>query len=326
VTLSPCLIFKGQNLNSGWIPDETPAGWKFITSKKGWTSDLIGLGWLKTHFQPFVSQTSNSRHLLIIDGHSSHIMARFIAYCITSKIDLFLLPPHSSHKTQPLDLSIFGPLKTAINLEVDRIFRHPTMRLPRVEWTSAYIKARARCFRPSSIESGFRKAGIYPFNPEILLLTLTPPPRTPSPEDQVLSQMSDASRILRARGSPCTPKALNLRQIVDLIQNDGDIPTSARDLIRDLIDFAEDRDTDAILARRELREKDVLLNTRKTRKRGKRVALKGKYLLTKEDILKVVQDLEEGTKKKKTKKGGKKTEYILISSEEEEEDSADELA
>jgi hypothetical protein len=93
-----------------------------------------------------------------------------------------------------------------------------------------------------------------------------------------------------------------------------------------LIDFAEDRDTDAILARKELREKDVLLNTRKTRKTGKRVALKGKYLLTKEDILKVVQDLEEGTKNKKTKKGGKKTKYILISSEEEGEDSVDELA
>jgi hypothetical protein len=63
---------------------------------------------------------------------------------------------------------------------------------------------------------------------------------------------------------------------------------------------------------------------RKTHKTGTRVALKGKYLLTKEDILKVVQDLEEGTKKKKTKKGGKKTKYILISSEE-EEDSVDEL-
>jgi len=93
-----------------------------------------------------------------------------------------------------------------------------------------------------------------------------------------------------------------------------------------LINFTEDRDTDAILARRELREKDVLLNTRKTRKIGKRVAWKGKYLLTKEDILKVVQDLEEGTRKKKTKKGGKKTKYILISSEEEEEESSDELA
>jgi hypothetical protein len=162
------------------------------------------------------------------------------------------------------------------------------MRLPRVEWTSAYIEATARCFRPSSIESGFRKARIYLFNPEILLSTLTPPPRTPSPGSQVVSQVSDASRILRTRDSPRTPRALNLREISDLVQNDEDIPPSARDLIRDLIDFAEDQDTDAILARRELREKDILLNTRKTRKKGKRVALKGKHPLTKEGILKVV--------------------------------------
>ena len=148
------------------------------------------------------------------------------------------------------------------------------MRLPRVEWTSAYIKARARCFRPFSIESGFRKAGIYPFDPEILLSTLKPPPITPPPDNQVAHDVSHASRILRARGSLRTPRALTLRQISDLVQNDGDIPPSARDLIRDLIDFAEDRDTNAILARRELREKDVLLNTRKTRRKGKRVALK----------------------------------------------------
>jgi len=162
------------------------------------------------------------------------------------------------------------------------------MRLLRVEWTSAYIKARARCFKPSSIESGFQKVGIYPFYPEILLSTLTPPPRTPSPGNQVVSQVSHVPWILRARGSPRTPRALNLRQIVDLVQNDWDILLSARDLIQDLIDFAKDRDTDAILALRELREKEVLLNTRKTRKKGKRVALKGKCLLTKEDILKVV--------------------------------------
>jgi len=43
-----------------------------------------------------------------------------------------------------------------------------------------------------------------------------------------------------------------------------------------------------ILAWRELYEKDILLNACKIHKIGKRVALKGKYLLTKEDILKVV--------------------------------------
>jgi hypothetical protein len=122
VTLPLYLIFKGENLNSGWVLDETLGDWNFITSKKGWTSDLIGFEWLKTHFQLFVSKSTNLRHLLIINSHSSHITAQFIAFCITSKIDLFLLLPYSSHKTQPLNLSIFRPLKTALNLEVDRIF------------------------------------------------------------------------------------------------------------------------------------------------------------------------------------------------------------
>jgi hypothetical protein len=88
-----------------------------------------------------------------------------------------------------------------------------------------------------------------------------------------------------------------------------------------LINFAEDRDTDTILVQRKLRENNILLNMRKTRKKNKRVALKSKYLLTKEDILEVVQNLEEKTKKKKTKKERKKTKYILISSEKEEKES-----
>jgi hypothetical protein len=104
------------------------------------------------------------------------------------------------HHTLRIKHSLTTYRFSAINLEVDRIFRHSTMRSPHIEWTSAYIKARVRCFKPSSIESGFRKAGIYSFNPEILLSTFIPPPRTSSPENQVVSQVSNASRILRARG------------------------------------------------------------------------------------------------------------------------------
>ena len=85
-------------------------------------------------------------------------------------------------------------------------------------------------------------------------------PQTSSPGNQVVSQVSNASRILRARGTLSTPKALNLRQVSDLIQYDRDIPTLARDLIWDLINFTKDQDTDAILAQRELHKKDVLLN------------------------------------------------------------------
>jgi hypothetical protein len=85
------------------------------------------------HCQLFISKLTNLRHLLIIDDYSSYITAQFIAYYIMSKIDLFLLPLYSLHKTQPFDLSIFRPLKTVINLEVDWIFWHSTIRLLYIE-------------------------------------------------------------------------------------------------------------------------------------------------------------------------------------------------
>lgn len=326
VALPPTLIFKGKNVNSEWIPDSIPPGWTFTTSNKGWTNDTLGYEWLISQFQPFISQFSNSRTLLLIDGHSSHLTERFIAFCIKSNIDLFLLPPHSSHLTQPLDLSIFGPLKTALTLEVDQIFRNSTYRLPKVEWVEAFIKARTKAFRSPSIISGFEKGGIYPFNPEILLSTLDPSPRTPSPNNSNLTEIRAASRVLRERTSPRTPTAINLRRIVDLTTNDENIPTPSRTLIRDLIDFAESRDTDAILARRELREKEELLNRRRSYKKGKRVALKGKFLLSKDDILEVVKNVEKEAKEKKSKKGKNKKVEVIISSDSEEEESLDELA
>jgi hypothetical protein len=153
VTLPPALIFKGGNLNSEWIPVDIPPDWTFTISNKGWTNDTLGFEWLKTLFEPFTRQFPNSRYLLLIDGYSSHITSQYIAFCITHKIDLFCLPPHSSHLTQPLDLSVFGPLITAPTSEVDQIFRHSTSRLPRIEWVWAFIKARGRAFRPPSIRS-----------------------------------------------------------------------------------------------------------------------------------------------------------------------------
>jgi hypothetical protein len=93
-----------------------------------------------------------------------------------------------------------------------------------------------------------------------------------------------------------------------------------------LIDFAESRDTDAILARRELREKEDLLNRRYKRKKGKRVALKGKFLLSKDEILEVVRNIEKEAKEKMSKKGKNKKIEVIISSDSEEEGSLDELA
>ena len=139
---------------------------------------------------------------------------RFLAFCITKKIDLALLLLYTSHVTQPLDIACFSPLKTAITSEVDAIFRKSVMSLLRVEWTSAYIRARARCFKPYTIESAFRKAGIYPLDPKIILSTLPTPRATLASGSENSTLLEDMPRILRERSRDKTPPIIPFEDLV----------------------------------------------------------------------------------------------------------------
>jgi hypothetical protein len=81
------------------------------TSNSGWTSDTLGLKWLEHCFIPKTRRNDGKRILLLIDDCSSHLTSKSIAQCIEASIDLTNLPPHTSHRSQPLDIGIFGPLK-----------------------------------------------------------------------------------------------------------------------------------------------------------------------------------------------------------------------
>ena len=48
-------------------------------------------------------------------------------------IILMVLPPHSSHLTQPLDVAIFGPLKKVMSIEVGKYIRTEVARIQKVE-------------------------------------------------------------------------------------------------------------------------------------------------------------------------------------------------
>ena len=104
-----------------------------------------------------------------MDGHSSHVAARVIAYCMDKAIDLLILPPHTSHLTQPLDVGIFGPLKRALAQETDSASQLDCGRMARVEWTEMYINARNRAFSVSNILAGWRGAGLWPLSPVTVL-------------------------------------------------------------------------------------------------------------------------------------------------------------
>ena len=49
--------------------------------------------------------------LLMLDGHSSHYQPDLVRFAKEHEIILFCLPPHTTHESQPLDTTVFGPLK-----------------------------------------------------------------------------------------------------------------------------------------------------------------------------------------------------------------------
>ena len=49
--------------------------------------------------------------LLLLDGHSTHYQPDVVHFAKDHEIIMLCLPPHTKHEVQPLDYSVFKPLK-----------------------------------------------------------------------------------------------------------------------------------------------------------------------------------------------------------------------
>ena len=106
--------------------------------------------------------------ILIIDGASPHISLAMAKFCGEVKIQPWLLKPNTTHLCQPLDLSFFSSLKTGfrrnlylwhqdnIGKSISRYTVVPVLR----DATESILTN-----KPSIIGNGFRKAGLFPWNP-----------------------------------------------------------------------------------------------------------------------------------------------------------------
>lgn len=85
------------------------------------TAKII-LEWL-VHFENNVSGGifKENKHLLILDGHTSHVTYEAIKFGIENGLDIRTLPSHCSHELQPFDVTIFHPFK--LNLAMRKMNR-----------------------------------------------------------------------------------------------------------------------------------------------------------------------------------------------------------
>jgi hypothetical protein len=56
-----------------------------------------------------------------VDGHSSHVNMAFVDWADQYGIILLILPPHTTHRLQPLDVGLFQPLSTYYSIKLDII-------------------------------------------------------------------------------------------------------------------------------------------------------------------------------------------------------------
>jgi LAS superfamily LD-carboxypeptidase LdcB len=168
--LKPMIIMKGKAHRNAWYSHDGTIGWHFAVSKNGYTDYGLSYEWLKLVFEPQTRSRANGQaRILISDGLMAHETVDCMEFCFAHNIICMRLPSHTSHLTQPLDVSCFGPLKAYYRAEVEKLFRGGAGTINKRHFTWLYDTARTKAFTKCNIQSGWTKTGLYPFNPELVL-------------------------------------------------------------------------------------------------------------------------------------------------------------
>lgn len=145
-----------------------PAGAQGVATRTGYMNSEL---FVHSYLPFFAEQTRCSTEckvLLILDNHSSHISLEAVEFCRSVGIVLLTLPPHTSHRMQPLDRTVYGPLKGYYNSALDAWQRtNPGRAVTIYDVANLSNSAFTQAMTKSNITSGFRATGIYPYNADI---------------------------------------------------------------------------------------------------------------------------------------------------------------
>lgn len=165
-TVPPLFVFPRKNFKSHFInggpPDCIGAG-----NSSGWVTDQEFFQFMQ-HFIKYVKPSIDHRILLVLDNHSSHLHVETLNLAKDNGIVMLSFPPHCSHKLQPLDVSVFGPFKKYCATAQDSWLRNNPGKTITI-YDIPKIVADSLPFAQTSmnIMNGFKKTGIFPYNPNI---------------------------------------------------------------------------------------------------------------------------------------------------------------
>jgi hypothetical protein len=165
-------IFRGKSFQRDYIK-HCKDNASMAMQEKAWMTGHLFKSWIG-HFVKNVRDygleiSPVCCHLLILDGHGSHVTMDVVKTARSVGLDLLTLPSHTSHAMQPLDVSCFKPLKQAFRLLRDvwtlRNKNRGANKEVLAKWVSAALE---KALSEKNIKNGFRATGIFPFNSQAM--------------------------------------------------------------------------------------------------------------------------------------------------------------
>ncbi|XP_055922503.1 uncharacterized protein LOC129953377 [Eupeodes corollae] len=142
----------------------TPPGTLGLATPSGWMNSEL-FPEVMRHFIQHSCSSKENPSLLLLDNHESHLSIESLELAKTNGVTMLTLPPHSSHKTQPLDVGLFKPFKCIYNACMDSwMMRHPGQPVTIYDVGALVGEAYQKSMTPTSITNAFKKTGIYPFD------------------------------------------------------------------------------------------------------------------------------------------------------------------
>ena len=173
--LPPLITWPASTHRNNWTTYPTP-GWHLACSESGYTDSKISLEWFTRVFDPQTKERAGQKpRVLICDGFGTHETLEILQFCLENNIRLCRLPSHTSHKLQPCDIGVFGPLKAAYRDEAEQFYRGANT-VGKEHFTTLYNAAREKAFTPHNIRASWGRSGLYPFNPDRVLRDIQKPP------------------------------------------------------------------------------------------------------------------------------------------------------
>ena len=121
-SIPPYVIFPRAKFQRHFLNGAAP-GSKGGANPSRWMIEEHFLDFLK-HFVEHVRSTHEKPCLLLLDNHESLICIKGLNFAKENGIVMFSFPPHCTHRLQPLDRFICGPLKKYFNTAADEWYRN----------------------------------------------------------------------------------------------------------------------------------------------------------------------------------------------------------